>query len=112
MHAYLMRWAYSQGMNVNVTTNQLVDGYLGAINPGDPSGQHDAMVSIIDQMAVALQARFPAIPSSYAKNLFWAGLTETAEYSLLPAAQKAAIATANNAEVLSQSTALGTKACN
>jgi len=112
MHAYLMLWAYSQGMNVNVTTSQLVDGYLGAINPNDPSGQHDAMVNIINQMASALQMRFPTLPSEYAKNLFWAGLTETREYASLSAAQRAAITAAATAELLSQATALGTKACN
>ncbi len=111
-HAYLMLWTYSRGMNVNVTTSQLVDGYLGTLNPNDPSGQHDAMVAIINQMAGALQMRFPTLPLEYAKNLFWAGLTETREYAALSAAQKAAITAAATAELLSQAAALGTKACN
>lgn len=70
------------------------------------------MTSIVGQMSQALLAKYPSIPLSYAQNLFWAGLTETEAYKALPTAQKAAIATANTAEILSQPSALGKKACN
>jgi hypothetical protein len=112
LHSYLMVWSYSRGINVNVTTSQLTNAYLQANNPHDVSGQHQAMANIIGQMASALQTRFPAISFEYAQNLFWAGLTETREYAALSAAQKAAITSANTAEVLSQATAQGNKACN
>lgn len=112
MHAYMMLWGYSQGMNVNVTTSQLIDAYLGTSYPNDINGQHDAMSNIVDQMSQALLALYPNISFSYAQNLFWAGLTGTGAYAALSSAQKAAITAANTAEIQSQSSALGTKACN
>lgn len=115
MHAYLIRWAYSRSMNVNATTSQLVDAYLGAANPNDPAGQHEAMVNIINQMAGALQADFPDLDlttGGYAQNLFWGGLTQTAAYAALPDSQKSAILTAAAAESYTQPNAKGAKACN
>jgi len=112
LHTYLIRWGYSQGMNVNTTMNQLVDGYLGSLSPNDITSQHDAMANIINQMALALQTQFPTLNLTYAQNLFWAGLTGTAAYNSLSDAQKASIVSANTAEVYNQSSAIGSKACN
>ncbi|WP_191906487.1 hypothetical protein [Hymenobacter baengnokdamensis] len=112
LHAYLIQWGYSQGMNANTTMAQLVDGYLGSLSPNDIAAQHDAMANIINQMALALQAKFPNLDLNYAQNLFWAGLTETAAYNTLSDDQKSVIASANAAETYSQASAKGSKACN
>lgn len=112
LHAYLYRWTYSRGMNVNGTTSQLVDAYLASTYPNDIVGQHDAMSSFVNQMASALQASFPNLDLSsgdYARNLFWAGLTETDAYASLPDTQKNIISSINTAEVLSSPSARGTK---
>lgn len=71
----------------------------------------NAIATLVNQMSAYLISMFPSLPSDYAKNLFWSGLTETDAYAALSNAQKSAITAANTAEISSQPSAKGTKAC-